>query len=528
MTNGDDAVWLLGSLVIRHIGHIFGPLSLLEFGCNGIPEASYLAARVRVRFAPSPTGYLHVGGARTALFNWLFARKHGGDFVLRVEDTDQARSTDESVAAIFDGLRWLDLKWDEGPEAAQTYGPYFQTQRLSLYRAYAERLMASGRAYRCYLTAEELHAHREAQKVRGEEPRFDRRWSDLDDATRAQYEQEGRPFVTRFRGPDAGEIVVEDALRGTVTFDAAQMVEDFVLLKSDGIPTYNYAAVIDDLEMGITHVIRGDDHLSNTPKQIAVYQALGASVPVFCHLPMILGADKSKLSKRHGTTSVMKFADDGFLPEALVNYLARLGWSYGDQEYFTRDELIEKFSLEGLNKSAAVFDFAKLEAMNAHYIQHANTARLLPDMQARWEKAGMPYTECAEAWQLAVISSLQVRSRTLVQMLEGSLPFFDLPLNYDEDAVRVHLGPESIGLLDSLRQALRSIDDWSEAVLEASIKSLAKEQGVKLGALIQPARVALTGRSASPGIYEVLVLLGPSLTFRRLDEAVSGRICVDA
>jgi glutamyl-tRNA synthetase len=332
----------------------------------------------------------------------------------------------------------------------------------------------------------------------------------------------------RFRAPDAGEIVVDDVLRGKVTFDAAQMVEDFVLLKSDGVPTYNYAAVIDDLTMGITHVIRGDDHLSNTPKQIAVYEALGSVPPIFCHLPMILGADKSKLSKRHGTTSVMKFADDGFLPEALVNYLARLGWSYGDQEYFTREELIEKFSLEGLNKSAAVFDFAKLEAMNAHYIQHATPSRLLPDMQSRWRGANLPYENLTETQQLAIIASLQVRSRTLVQMLDGSRPFFDIPLTYDADAVRKQFTSEGLTSLATLRAALASCEDWSEAALETCIKALATREGVKLGTLIQPARVALTGRTASPGIYEVLLLLGRGLSFRRLDDAISGRVCVDA
>ncbi|MEB3328475.1 MAG: glutamate--tRNA ligase [Candidatus Sericytochromatia bacterium] len=484
-----------------------------------------MSAHVRVRFAPSPTGYLHVGGARTALFNWLFARKHGGTFVLRVEDTDQARSTEASVAAIFEGMRWLGLTWDEGPDAAQPHGPYFQTQRLDTYHAFAQRLVDAGRAYRCYLTAEALAELREAQKARGEEPRFDRRWSELTPTQQAQLEAEGRPSVLRFRAPDAGTIVVDDALRGRVTFDAATMVEDFVLIKSDGIPTYNYAAVVDDLTMRITHVIRGDDHLSNTPKQVALYEALGAPTPVFCHLPMILGADRAKLSKRHGTTSVMKFAEDGFLPEALVNYLARLGWSHGDQEYFTLEELIEKFSLEGLNKSAAVFDFAKLEAMNAHYIQHADPARLLPELRARWTALGMPTAGLPDASLLAIIRSLQVRSRTLVQMAEGGLPFFDVPLSYEAAAVEKHLGPEGLAVLGALRAVLGGLPPggWSEAGLEEALKDLAGRLGLKLGGVVQPARVALTGRAASPGIYEVLLLLGPTLTLRRLDDALAGR-----
>ncbi|MEB3221200.1 MAG: glutamate--tRNA ligase [Candidatus Sericytochromatia bacterium] len=484
-----------------------------------------MSARVRVRFAPSPTGYLHVGGARTALFNWLFARKHGGDFVLRIEDTDQARSTDESVTAIFEGMRWLGLTWDEGPGAAEPHGPYFQTQRLAVYDTYAQRLLDAGRAYRCYLTAEDLVGLREAQKGRGEEPRFDRRWSELSDDVRARYEAEGRPSVVRFRAPDAGAIIVDDVLRGRVTFDAATMVEDFVLIKSDGIPTYNYAAVIDDITMGITHVIRGDDHLSNTPKQIALYEALGEQPPAFCHLPMILGADKSKLSKRHGTTSVMKFAEDGFLPEALINYLARLGWSHGDQEYFTRDELIEKFSLEGLNKSAAVFDFAKLEAMNAHYIQQADPLRLLPEMRTRWQALGMPTDAATEASLLAIIKSLQIRSRTLVQMADGGLPFFDVPLAYEAPAVEKHLGAEGLAALAALREALSALpaEAWTEAALEVAVKALAERLGQKLGAIVQPARVALTGRAASPGIYEVLLLLGPTLTLRRLGDALAGK-----
>jgi glutamyl-tRNA synthetase len=459
------------------------------------------------------------------LFNWLFAKQQGGAFVLRIEDTDQARSTEASVAAIFEGMRWLGLTWDEGPGAAEPHAPYFQTQRLDTYNDHAQRLLASGRAYRCYLTAEELAELREAQKARGEEPRFDRRWSELTEAQRARYETEGRPSVLRFRAPDAGSIVVDDVLRGRVTFDAATMVEDFVLIKSDGIPTYNYAAVIDDITMDITHVIRGDDHLSNTPKQVALYEALGAATPVFCHLPMILGADRSKLSKRHGTTSVMKFAEDGFLPEALINYLARLGWSHGDQEYFTREELIEKFSLEGLNKSAAVFDFAKLEAMNAHYIQHADPERLLPEMRPRWQALGMPTDGLGDASLLAIIRSLQVRSRTLVQMADGGLPFFDVPLTYESAAVEKHLGPEGLAVLAALRELLTGLPeaDWTEAGLEAAIKDLAARLGLKLGGVVQPARVALTGRAASPGIYEVLLLLGPDLTLRRLDDALAGK-----
>jgi glutamyl-tRNA synthetase len=463
-----------------------------------------------------------VGGARTALFNWLFARKHGGVFILRVEDTDQARSTDESVDAIFEGMRWLDLAWDEGPGAAEPHAPYFQTERLDIYNAYADKLMAAGRAYRSYLTKEELAAKRAEQEARGEHPHYERSWSDLDDATRARYEAEGRPFVVRFKAPDAGTIVVKDVLRGDVSFDAAQMVDDFVLIKNDGIPTYNYAVVIDDATMDVTHVIRGDDHLSNTPKQIAVFEALGLPVPVFCHLPMILGADKSKLSKRHGTTSVQLFRDQGFLPEALINYLVRLGWSHGDQEYFTREEMIEKFSLEALNKSAAVFDFAKLEAMNMQYIKEADRDRLVALVTPRWEAMGLPVAGRDRAWLHGVIKTLQERSRTLVQLAEGAKPFFDVPLAYDPAAVEKQLGPDSLAHLAALRAPLAALEPWDEASLEALFKGYAEEKGAKLGQVIQPMRVAMTGKTASPGMYEVLALLGRELTLRRLDAAVGG------
>ena len=480
-----------------------------------------MADRVRVRFAPSPTGYLHVGGARTALFNWLFARKHGGVFILRVEDTDQARSTEESVTAIFDGMRWLGLSWDEGPGAAEPHAPYFQTQRLAIYNAYAEKLIAAGRAYRCYLTAEELAANREEQTRRGEQPHYERSWSEAKSARLSEAERAGMRHVIRFRAPAGGTIVVQDVLRGDVSFDVATMVEDYVLVKGDGVPTYNFAVVIDDATMDVTHVIRGDDHLSNTPKQIAVYEALGLPVPIFCHLPMILGADKSKLSKRHGTTSVQKFADDGFLPEALVNYLVRLGWSHGDQEYFTREEMIEKFSLEALNKSAAVFDFAKLEAMNMQYIKEADRDRLVTLLTPRWQAMGIEVAGRDRAWLHGVLETLVERSRTLVQLAEGARFYFDLPLVYDPAAVEKQLTPEGLAHLAGLRERLAALAAWDVTALEALFKAYAEEKGAKLGQVIQPMRVAMTGKTTSPGMYEVLALLGRDLALARLDAALA-------
>ncbi len=483
-----------------------------------------MADRVRVRFAPSPTGYLHVGGARTALFNWLFARKHGGVFILRIEDTDQARSTEASVDAIFEGMRWLDLSWDEGPGAAEPHAPYFQTERLPIYNTYAEQLLAADRAYRCYLTAEELAAKREEQSARGEQPHYDRSWSEAKTATLTDAEKASMRHVIRFRAPAGGTIVVKDVLRGDVSFDSATMVEDYVLIKGDGVPTYNYAVVIDDATMDVTHVIRGDDHLSNTPKQIAVYEALGLPVPIFCHLPMILGADKSKLSKRHGTTSVQKFRDDGFLPEALINYLVRLGWSHGDQEYFTRAEMIENFSLEALNKSAAVFDFAKLEAMNMQYLKEADRDRLVELLAPRWATLGLSIEGRDRAWLHKVVDTLVERSRTLVQLAEGALFYFDVPLAYDPAAVEKQLTNDGLAHLGALRGRLAALGTWDETSLEALFKAYAEEKGAKLGQVIQPMRVAMTGRTNSPGMYEVLALLGPDLSLRRLDAVLSGNV----
>lgn len=481
-----------------------------------------MADRVRVRFAPSPTGYLHVGGARTALFNWLFAKKHGGVFILRVEDTDQARSTAESVEAIFEGMRWLDLMWDEGPGAAEPHAPYFQTQRLDIYNDYAARLMAKGRAYRCYLTAEDLAAKREEQTARGEQPHYRREWSEAKTATLTDEQKASMRHVIRFRAPEAGTIVVKDVMRGEVTFDAATMVEDYVLIKGDGIPTYNYAVVIDDATMEVTHVIRGDDHLSNTPKQIAVYEALDLPVPLFCHLPMILGPDKSKLSKRHGTTSVQLFRDQGYLPEALINYLVRLGWSHGDQEYFTRQEMIDLFSLEALNKSAAVFDFAKLEAMNMQFIKEADRARLVELCKPRWAAMGLSLEGRDAAWLHKVLDTLVERSRTLVQLAEGARFYFDVPLEYDQAAVEKQLTPDGLAHLAALKDRLATAPAFDEATLEPIFKAYAEEKGAKLGQVIQPMRVAMTGKTTSPGMYEVLALLGRDLTMKRLDAALAG------
>lgn len=479
-----------------------------------------MSDQVRVRFAPSPTGYLHVGGARTALFNWLLARHTGGSFILRIEDTDLARSTEASVQAIFDGMTWLGLDWDEGPGKEGPHAPYFQTQRLDTYREYTEKLFALGRAYRDYLTAEEREALRNEAAARGEQPRFKREWAELTEEKRAAYEAEGRPFAIRFKAPDTGTIVVEDLVHGTVTFDAAQMVDDFVIVKADGVPTYNFAVVIDDATMGITHVLRGDDHLSNTPKQIAIYEALGLPVPRFGHIPMILGPDKARLSKRHGATSVMQYAEEGYLPQAMVNYLVRLGWSHGDQEIFTLQEMIDLFEVDGINKTAAVFDNQKLEWLNAHYMMEMAPAELAELMKPYWEKAGLSVAGRDASWLAALVVSLQKRAKTLVQLAEQSRFAFPVELVYDEAAVAKFLTNENKPVLETLRDRLRALESWDEAAMEEVFKGLAAERGLKLGAVIQPTRVAMTGSTASPGMYEVLALMGRDLAMQRFDRAL--------
>lgn len=477
-----------------------------------------MSEKVRVRFAPSPTGYLHVGGARTALFNWLYARHTGGEFILRIEDTDQARSTEASVQAILDGMSWLGLDWDEGPGKEGPHAPYFQTQRLDSYWHYVNKLMEMGRAYKCYLTAEELETRRAEAAAAGAPPRYNRAW--CTDELRAEREAQGAPFVIRFKAPDSGTIVVEDLVKGTVSFDATEMVDDFVLMKADGIPTYNYAVVIDDATMGMTHVLRGDDHLSNTPKQIAVYQALGLPVPKFGHIPMILGPDKTRLSKRHGATSVMQYYDDGYLSQALVNYLVRLGWSHGDQEIFTLQEMIDLFTVEGINKTASVFDNAKLEWLNAHYIKTIPTSELIALATPFLKKAGMDVESKSAQWLEKLANALKERSRTLVELASQAMTYDGGEIAYDPEAVAKFLTPANKPMLETLHQRLSALGEWTEASLEPAFKELASELGVKLGGLIQPTRVAVTGKTASPGMYDVLVLLGRELSLKRLQHAI--------
>ena len=469
---------------------------------------------VRVRFAPSPTGHLHVGGARTALFNWLFARHHRGAFLLRIEDTDRDRSTDEAIHQILDAMVWLGLDWDqEGPEAAGAYRGYFrQTSRFEIYRAHAERLLAEGRAYRCYCTPEELDARREAAQASGETFRYDGRCRDVP-------LRPGVPAALRLRIPDSGTTVVPDLVHGDVTFDRATL-DDWILVRSDGTPTYNFCVVVDDVTMKITHVIRGNDHLSNTPKQILCYQALGYPLPVFAHIPMILGPDRKRLSKRHGATSVLAFRDEGFLPEAMVNYFARLGWAHGDQEVFTREELIQLFDLEHVGATPAIFDRTKLEWLNQVWMK-----KLADDPEERKRLAtqqlaphvvrlGIPAPR--EELLLATVVNLGERTRTLVEMAEQGRFYFEPPTDYDAQAMGKLLTTATATRMDRLLRRLQGLDPWDATTLEGAFRQLAAELSVKLVDLAQPARLALTGRTASPPLFGMMAELGSEETLRRL------------
>jgi glutamyl-tRNA synthetase len=458
---------------------------------------------VRTRFPPSPTGQLHIGNVRTALFNYLFARHHGGTFVLRIEDTDRERSTPESTAAILEAMQWLGLEWDEGP--------HFQSRRTELYRAHADRLLEMGRAYRCWCTPEELDARKQAAIASGGRTGYDRTCRD-----RVAPPPGGASAVVRFKAPLDGQTVVDDLVKGRVVFENAEL-DDFVILRSDGTPIYNFCVVVDDVDMRISHVIRGADHLTNTPRQVLLYQALDAAPPRFAHLPMILGADKTKLSKRHGAGSALEYRDQGFLPDALVNYLARLGWSHGDQELFTRRELIDKFSLENVGSSPAIFNPEKLLWVNAQYLKATP-----PDVLARlvvphFTRANLPLPGDA-AWLARALATLRERARTLVELAEAARFYVSDTVEMTPKAA-AQLGPDVAPVLDELVERLERLDAWDERNIEASFHETIARHGIALGKLAQPVRAAVTGSTASPGIYEVLDVLGRERTLARLHAA---------
>jgi glutamyl-tRNA synthetase len=457
----------------------------------------------RTRFAPSPTGYLHVGGARTALFNWLHARHTQGKFILRIEDTDQVRSTEASVQAIFDALRWLQIDWDEGP--------FYQSRRMDVYAEYLQKLVAAGHAYYCTCTPEQIDAMREKAKAAGAKPRYD--------GTCRERQLGAQPgAVLRFKAPLTGQTVIEDRIKGRIVF-ANDELDDFVVQRSDGTPTYNFAVVVDDITMGITTIIRGDDHVMNTPKQILLYQALGAPLPVFAHVPMVLGHDRTRLSKRHGATSVTAYQEMGLLPDAFINYLARLGWSHGDQEFFTRSDLIDKFSLENVGKSAGIFDPVKLQALNVDHIQAARpleiAAHLKPFLQARGVTAD------DDAYLEALVPTLQPRSKTLAEMAEQAGFYFSDPVQLDEAAAKKFLKGNILEPLKQLRTRLAALDDYSQENLEQIFLGLMEAFELKLGKIAQPVRVALTGTSVSPGIFEIITVLGRQRVVSRLQAAIA-------
>ncbi len=464
---------------------------------------------IRVRFAPSPTGFLHVGGARTALFNWLFARRHQGKFFLRIEDTDRSRSTDAAIEAILDGMRWLGLDWDQW-EGSPT-DPVRQTDRFEIYRKRVDALLAEGKAYRCYCSAEELEARRKEAMAQGKVPRYDGRCRRL---TAPVPEKEA---AIRFKASSEGEIVVDDLVKGKVIFESST-VDDLIILRSDGAPTYNFCVVVDDVEMQISHVIRGDDHLNNTPRQIQLYQAFGYPLPKFGHLSMILGADKARLSKRHGATAVQQYREEGYLPEAMVNYLVRLGWSHKDQELFTLAELVEKFSIEQVGASAATFNPEKLLWINAHWIKTGDPKRIAALLLPHLAKLGLPPETLETARLEQVVVAVRERSRTLVEMAESAAYFFLDRISFDEKAQKV-LTPESFPILTEARRRLEGIP-FEHHALEETLKSIAESKGMKLAQIAQPIRAAVTGKTVSPGIFEVLEILGKEKTLKRLDEQI--------
>jgi len=457
--------------------------------------------KVRTRFAPSPTGFLHIGGARTALFNWLYTRHNGGEFVLRIEDTDQLRSTDESTKAILDAMTWLGLSPDEGP--------HFQAQRVDLHKEMVQKLINEGKAYYCTCTAEELEQKRKTALATGKKPKYD-------GTCRDKNLKKSAGSVVRFRGAQTGITIVEDLIKGHISFNNDEL-DDLIIERGDGYPTYNFAVVIDDALMNITHVIRGDDHVNNTPRQILLYDALGFAVPKFAHVPMILGADKARLSKRHGATSVMAYKEMGYLPEALVNYLVRLGWAHGDQEIFTTQELIDAFTLEAVGKSPAVFNPEKLLWLNAHYIKEAKAEYLKAAMEPFWKGK---INNADPEFLRKVIVDLQPRSKTLMELASAADFYFAENIDYENEAGRKFLQPEVVPYLKDIAGNIDSLAVFSKAGIENFLQNYVQEQNIKLKIIAQPLRVAMTGKTVSPGIDDVMITLGKESVKKRIKAAV--------
>ena len=479
---------------------------------------------VRVRFAPSPTGYLHVGGARTALFNWLYARRHGGTFVLRIEDTDAERSSWEMVSGIVEGLRWLGLDWDEGPDVGGPHAPYFQSERLERHRALAERLVADGHAYYCYCSPAALQQKREAAEASGGGWIYDRTCCALDAGDTARLEAAATPRAIRFRVPP-GVTAFDDLVHGRIEFENA-VIEDFVVLRSDRQPTYHLSVVADDVDMEITHVVRGDDHISNTPKHVLLYQAFGRPAPAFAHVPLILGTDKKRLSKRHGATSVTEYQRMGYLPEAMVNFLALLGWSPGtDQELFTTDELVSRFTLDGISGGNAVFNPEKLDWMNQQHIGRLPIEELERRVQPLLQESGLWRESLHGAdrvWFARVLELLRPRARKLAQVAEDSRAFLVDHVALDPEAAAKHLSSPGLRQpYNALVEAYARVEPFEPQGLETTLRHTAEQFGIKAGVLIHATRVATTGRAVSPGLFEVLELLGRERTLARMRAAAS-------
>jgi len=459
---------------------------------------------VRTRFAPSPTGYLHIGGARTALFSWLFARKHGGQFVLRIEDTDLERSTVESVNAILEGMTWLGLDYDEGP--------FYQTERFNRYGAVINRLLETGHAYKCYCSRERLEELREAQMAKKLKPRYDGHCRNG-----AEPPSPDAPYVVRFRNPESGEVAFDDLVRGRISFDNTEL-DDLIIARSDGSPTYNLTVVVDDSDMQITHVIRGDDHINNTPRQINILRALELDVPVYAHTPMILGSDGKRLSKRHGAVSVVQYREEGYLPEALLNYLVRLGWSHGDQELFSIDEMIQLFDIDDVNRAASVFNPDKLRWLSQQHIIRTEPEHIARHLSHHLGLRGIDPTEGPAI--LDVVSAQHERATTLVEMAEISDCYYRDYEAFDADAAKKHLRPVAREPLEKVREALAAVDEWTAEKVYAAVQAVAEALELKMGKVAQPLRVAITGRAASPSIDVTLYLAGRDASLRRIDKAL--------
>ncbi len=466
-------------------------------------ELGKVIKMVRTRFAPSPTGHLHIGSARTALFNWLFARHHGGVFVLRIEDTDKVRSTEESTRAILDALKWLGLDWDEGP--------LYQSQRTEIYKEHIELLLSQGKAYRCYCDPEILDVKRKEAFKQGKKPKYDGTCRELTGV------HPDKPHVIRFKSPQTGQTIVNDLIKGRVIFENSEL-DDLIICRRDGTPTYNFVVVVDDVTMKISHIIRGDDHLNNTPKQILLYQAMGYPLPEFAHMSLTLGQDRARLSKRHGATAVMSYKEMGYLPQALINFIVRLGWSYGDEEIFSKEELIEKFSLENVGKSAGVFNPEKLDWLNSYYIKQESDQSLAVLLVPFLEKRGIRVDN--RDYVEKIIGGLKERSKTLVEMAEKAAFYFYDTVEYEPKAAKKFLTARMTDVFKDVIKCFEELDNFDEKILEEVFHQIISRHGLSLGQLAQPLRVALTGGTASPGIFEVISNLGKERVIKRLKDVV--------